>query len=434
MEIKISENPQKLPYGEYLENTSGGGIRMRKPILYKHRGLWYARFWNETDKRYQSRSLGIKVEGKTERRSAAYEAALKLVPEMAGTVVRNAIVEKPITDMPLLEYAESFWQPGSSYIKHKALIEKKPLSENYILSSKCKIKNKAKPFPGFQGLTVGKLTKTIILEWMLWLAENGSTGDDINKSIKALRVPIKQLFSLDLIQSFPFSELPRAAYKEKKRGILTSIDIKKLIETPVKDPRSRLAVYLPLFCSMRMGEVRGLLWGDISDGIIHIQHNWQDKEEIKNCKCGSEGFVPMPSIVADLINELYKKDPPIGAPLKGPNDFVMAQKPNHPISRESLWAALRSELAIIEINEDIRKDRNIVFHSLRHSFVTACKMAELKNLEIMALSRHKDEKMIIRYADDHAKEAVDIKRIGKIFEQSLMPEKKDNGFDMAIYI
>jgi len=393
---------------------------MRKPILYKHRGLWYARFWNETDRRYQSRSLGIKVEGKTERRSAAYEAALKLAPEMAGTVVKSAIIEKPITDMPLLEYAESFWQPGSSYIKHKALIEKKPLSVNYILSSQCKIKNKAKPFPGFHSLSVGKLTKTIILEWMLWLAEKGSTGDDINKSVKALRIPIKQLFSLDLIPSFPFTGLPRAAYVEKKRGILTREEIKKLIETPVKDPRSRLAVYLPLYCSMRLGEVRGLLWGDISDGIIHIQHNWQEKEEIKNCKCGSEGYVPMPAIVSDLINELYKKDPPNGAPLKGPEDFVMAQKPYHPISRESLWDALRAELMVIGINEKDRQKRNIVFHSLRHSFVTAAKMAGLSNLEIMALSRHKDEKQIIRYADDHAKEAVDIRSLGRRIEQSII--------------
>ena len=392
---------------------------MRKPILYKHRGAWYARFWNETDKKYQSRALRIKVEGKTERRSAAYEAALKLAPEMAGVVAINTITEEPITDMPLLEYAESFWQPGSSYIKHKALIEKKPLSVNYILSSQCKIKNKAKPFPGFQGLTVGKLTKTKILEWMLWLAENGSTGDDINKSVKALRVPIKQLFSLDLIPTYPFTGLPRAAYEEKKRGILTREEIKKLIETPVKDPRSRLAVYLPLYCSMRLGEVRGLLWGDISDGIIHIQHNWQDKEEMKNCKCGSEGYVPMPAIVADLINEIFYNEPPKGAPLKGPEDFVLAQKPYHPISRESLWDALRDELLVIGINEEERRRRNIVFHSLRHSFVTAAKMAGLSNLEIMALSRHKDEKQIIRYADDHAKEAVDIRSLGRRIEQSL---------------
>jgi hypothetical protein len=27
---------------------------------------------------------------------------------------------------------------------------------------------------------------------------------------------------------------------------------------------------------MRMGEVRGLRWGDVEDGLIHIRHNWID--------------------------------------------------------------------------------------------------------------------------------------------------------------
>jgi len=37
---------------------------MRKPTLYKHRGSWYARFWNEAEKKYHSRALGIIIEVK----------------------------------------------------------------------------------------------------------------------------------------------------------------------------------------------------------------------------------------------------------------------------------------------------------------------------------------------------------------------------------
>jgi integrase len=76
--------------------------------------------------------------------------------------------------------------------------------------------------------------------------------------------------------------------------------------------------------------------------------------------------------------------------------------------------ALRRELAAIGITEEERKERNIVFHSLRHSFVTACRMSGLSALETMALSRHKDEKMLARYI--HAAEAInldDIRRIKK---------------------
>ena len=386
---------------------------MRKPILYKHRGAWYARFWNETDKKYHSRALGIKVEGKTERRSAAYEAALKLAPEMTGPIAKNVTGEKPIADILLLEYAESFWQSDSEYVKEKALLDKKPLSYHYLLTNREMIKNKMRPFEGFQGLSLKELSKPIIRQWKLWLAEQGYSGRTINGALLALRVPVKRAFFDDLIPTDPFNGVPRAAHKEKTRGILTPAEIKTLVDKPAADPRVRLAVYFPLYCSMRMGEVRGLRWGDISDGVIHIQHNWQEKEKDKDCKCGSEGYVPMPRVVAELLNRLHDI-----APCTGHNDFVMAIRPYKPICREYLWESLKKELLDIGIDEAQRKERNIVYHSLRHSFVTACRIAGLTDFETMTLSRHKDTKMLQRYS--HGKEAIDIKGIGLKFEQSLI--------------
>jgi hypothetical protein len=83
----------------------------------------------------------------------------------------------------------------------------------------------------------------------------------------------------------------------------------------------------------------------------------------------------------------------------------MGLRPYHPVSREFLWDALRSELAAIGITEEERVRRNIVYHSLRHSFVTACRVAGLSDFETMALSRHKDRKMLERYT--HEQEALD---------------------------
>jgi len=387
---------------------------MRKPTLYKHRGSWYARFWNEAEKKYHSRALGVKIEGKKERKNEAYEAALKLAPEMAGTALKNAITEKTVANIPLLEYAESFWRHDSEYIKEKALLDKKPLSYHYILTNRVMIKNKMRPFEGFSELSLKELTKPIIRQWKLWLAEKGYSGRTINGAMQALRIPVKRAFEDDLIPNDPFNGVRRAYYKEKTRGILTPADIKKLLESPALDARARLAVYLPLYCSMRMGEVRGLQWGDISDGIIHIQRNWQEKEGLKTCKCGSEGYVPMPRVVAELVNELYEI-----APCVGSDDFVMSIKPYYPISREYLWESFRKELLGIGIDAALLKERNLVYHSLRHSFVTACRIAGLTDFETMTLSRHKDVKMLQRYS--HGKEAIDIKGIGKKLELSLLP-------------
>jgi hypothetical protein len=65
---------------------------MRRPFtLYKEPTksgtIWYARFWDETSQRYKhSRSTGVLVEGKKERRFEAEEAARKLYIELAARI------------------------------------------------------------------------------------------------------------------------------------------------------------------------------------------------------------------------------------------------------------------------------------------------------------------------------------------------------------
>jgi integrase len=391
---------------------------MRKPTLYKHRGTWYARFWDVEKGKYFSRALGVPVEGKKERRREAGEAALKMAADMADAAAKAAAPTPDINSpasAPLLEYVENFWQADSEYAREKALVEKNPVSAHYLLTNRRMMETKMKPFPGFAGMALGGLSKPVIRQWKIWLAEQGCSGRTINGAMLALRVPVKRAFFDDIIPADPFTGVPRAAHKEKIRGVLTPAEIRQLVETPVTDPRSRLAVFLPLYCSMRMGEVRGLLWGDISDGIIHIQHNWQEREGLKKCKCGSEGYVPMPRVVAGLVNRVHEI-----APLTGPEDFVMSVKPYHPICREFLSEALRSELSQIGITEERRRERNIVFHSLRHSFVTACRIAGLTDFEVMTLSRHKDRKMLERYS--HGQEALDVRLVGEKLERSLLPE------------
>jgi len=384
---------------------------MRKPTLYRHRGSWYARFWDSEKGRYFSRALGVPVEGKKERRGEAGEAALKLAADMAEKAAVSLQTVNAPASVPLLEYAENFWQPDSGYVREKALVEKNPLSAHYLLTNRQMVETKMKPFPGFAGMTLGGLSKPVLRKWKLWLAEQGCSGRTINGAMQALRVPVKLAFSDDIITVNPFAGVSRAAHREKPRGVLTPAEIKKLAEAPVADPRSRLAVFLPLCCSMRMGEVRGLQWGDISDGVIHIQHNFQEKEGLKKCKCGSEGYVPLPRVVAELLSQVYEI-----APLTGAADFVMGQKPHRPVCREFLWEALRNELASIGITEEQRKERNIVFHSLRHSFVTMCRIGGLSPFETMALSRHKDVKMLERYSH---REAVDVRQIGEKLERGL---------------
>lgn len=381
---------------------------MRRPTLYKQYGTWYARLWDDKEKKYRSRALGIPVEGKKERKAEAVEAARKLAEAEAAAQARaetasGAKAARPLADTPLIEYVESFWQNDSDYVKEKTLLEKKPPAAHYLLSNRRVVELKMKPFPDFQNMAVGGLTKAAVRKWKIWLAEKGYSGDAINKSLKALRVPITRAYNDEIIPANPMIGIPRAAHTEKKRGVLTLEEIRRLALSPVICPRRRLAVILPVFCGLRIGEVRGLRWNSILDGVLHITKNYQEKEGDKPPKCGSEGFIPMPRIVAELLRDVYKI-----APLTGPDDFVFSITPGRPASREYLCRALRDELSSVGIGEASRKERNIVYHSLRHTNITLSQTLGLTVIQSMKISRHKDLKVFLRYTHGEALDAKDL--------------------------
>ncbi len=160
--------------------------------------FWYARFWDETAKKYnRSRSTGIKVEGKKERKFEAEEAARKLLAEIAAlppkayvlkqynTVVGTpsiaetqsplnlATIKKCYTktaDIPLITYLQNFWTQESEYAKFKSNVQKKPLSLNYIQMNHEDIRRHVEPFPDFENMTLGELNKAILKKYLIWLA------------------------------------------------------------------------------------------------------------------------------------------------------------------------------------------------------------------------------------------------------------------------
>ena len=99
-----------------------------------------------------------------------------------------------------------------------------------------------------------------------------------------MQVPIKDACKNEEIASDPFLNVEKAYHVAKTRGVLTPAEVEKIEAAPVTDPFRRLAVLLAVRYGLRMGEVRGLQWGDIADGIITICHNYVYGDGLKNPK------------------------------------------------------------------------------------------------------------------------------------------------------
>jgi integrase len=314
------------PYCIYRKQTKAGYF-------------WYVRYWDEANRKYAYiRSTGIPVKGRGDGRHDAEEAARGMLPDIL------AMAKNP--GKSLLQYVAAFWSPDSPYARECAHVKKKPLSAGYIKLHHEDVKRHIEPFPGFRGVTLRSLTAGKIRDWMTWAAEKGMSGRRINVVLQSMRVAVRYAVSREELDRDPFKNIGEAEEQPKERGVLAPGEVSALIYAPVIDPLTRLAVLLGALCGLRRGEVRGLLWGDIGDGILTVCHNWIDGEGVKAPKCKggaireNKRLVPFPASVAAAFERVRQisRDP-------APDRFVFEgmRLPEEPLSNTFFRRALAVE-------------------------------------------------------------------------------------------
>jgi integrase len=229
-----------------------------------------------------------------------------------------------------------------------------------------------------------------------------------------MRVAVRYAVAREEIDRDPFKNIREAEEQPREKGVLTPGEVSSLIQVPVSDPRTRLAVLLGALCGLRRGEVRGLLWGDIGEGLITVCHNFVNGEGIKAPKCkggavrANSRLVPAPAVIMKLLEALQgiARNP-------APDGFVFEgeRRGNEPLGNNFFRTAIEEELEKIGIPgkwkgkenppegyvNDQRR-RNITFHGLRHTFITLGRLAGITDFEIQALAGHKSGAMMENYS------------------------------------
>jgi len=413
---------------------------MRYPFtLYKKQSkigiMWHARIWDETLKRYaHSRTTGILATGKKENRREAEETARKLCDEFFADKTREqniitpltqvfqstptAIINNAVANTPLIEYLKYFWTAESEYAIYKRDVKNKALTPYYIKMNHDDIRRHVEPFKGFEGVTVGGLSKAMLKKWLIWLAgrrktrtkkdgtiidEGAISGRRANSILQAVRVAVRWAFDSEEIPSDPFHKLGEVSENLKEKGVLSFEERIKLTQLPVteKNHLSRLAMLLGSFCGLRRGEMRGLQWGDISNGLITVQHNYINGEGVKLPKYNSVRKVPITSDVQRLLDIAldYAKD-------ITPSTFVFESPKTKglPVSNNFFRDRFEIELEKIGITVEQQNERFLSCHSLRHTFITLAELSGVPDVVIRALTGHKSEQVQRKYS--HAPQVI----------------------------
>ncbi len=373
--------------------------------------VWHVRFWNEKTRKYSIvRSTGILVEGKKERRAEAEKVAREILESIS--------FNNQVSDKNFIEYVREFWTDNSPYVKECRVVKKKPLSAYYVKMNHEDVKRHIEPFPKFKNLTIKNLSSGHIKDWITWAAEKGMSGRRINMVLSSMRIAVRYAVSREELDRDPFLHIKEVPEQVNEKGVLSPDEAAKIINTPVTEPRYRLALLLGLLCGMRRGEIRGLQWQDIQDKIIIIRHNWQDGEGLKAPKNGSTRTVPVPASVLNILEKVRKITRNLN-----PESFVLESFDcptgilhNNfcPVSNNFFRRALTKELEEIGISMNEQKRRNITFHALRHSFVTLGRLAGITDFEIQALAGHKSGSMMERYS--HASQVINFEEAKRKLE------------------
>jgi len=342
--------------------------------------VFVARFVDEKGKVIKTRTFS-----KARSRTAAARLAEGILRE---GVIANA------SNPNALEYFRGFWTRGSDYVRGRAL-RGVILSDQYLSITLCVLNKHLAP--RIKGKRLLDLNADFVERLILDLSGASVKPRTVNTVLDGIRVPMKYFCKRNRVAD-PLAIVERLAEHPRERGVLSIVELRKIIALN-ESPRVKAGVLLAALCGLRLGECRGIMPEDIDSAseMLTIRHN-AIGDEVKGPKGSRPGslrvrHVPAPRPVLDVL-KLCESLSPSGA------RFVLWNEhdPLRPIDGTTLQSGFRRILQKIGIDEKARRERNIVFHGLRHTFVTLQRANGIPDFITARMSGHRSVDMLENYS------------------------------------
>ena len=318
---------------------------------------------------------------------------------------KTAAVKPQTSGIPLSEYMLNFWDYDKSEFIQRYLAHGHNMTKRHTQMMLGLVKNYWKPYFGDE-ITVEELDRQTLDDFFFYLhTEKQLSGGTVNKAINCGSRAMRYLFENKRIQTNPMAGIERFNAEEIGRGIPTESEVKQLLKVDWLNETYRLAFKLGIYCGLRAGEISGLRVCDLDldADLIHVRHSWNDTDGLK---CPKNTDIRDLPIDHETLEELY------AMARKNPNFsdlsyvFFSQVKPEQPCWPSYYVDGLYDALEKIGVSEEQRKERNIVFHSLRHFCATILSQrTDLKTVQ--AVMGHRSEDMSKHYSNHETQEKLD---------------------------
>ena len=307
--------------------------------------------------------------------------------------------------IPLSSFLLNFWDFDNSDFIKRYIAHGHNMTKRHTQMMLGLVKNYWKPYFGDE-ITVEELDRQTLDDFFFYLhTEKQLSGGTVNKAINCGSRAMRYLFENKRIQTNPMAGIERFNAEEIGRGIPTESEVKQLLKVDWLNETYKLAFKLGIYCGLRAGEISGLRVCDLDldADLIHVRHSWNDTDGLK---CPKNTDIRDLPIDHETLEELY------AMARKNPNFsdlsyvFFSQVKPEQPCWPSYYVDGLYDALEKIGVSEEQRKERNIVFHSLRHFCATILSQrTDLKTVQ--AVMGHRSENMSKHYSNHETQEKLD---------------------------
>ena len=357
---------------------------MRKPYSLQKRKntkgktIYYVQFWDKRQKKY----LTAKSSGQTSK-AAAEKWAMQYI-EGGGV--------NPNMNQTLESFAKDIFEKDGEYHQNNKAF-RKSIGIRYLRNQKAYCINHI--FPAIGEIKLKDISSECIDKFALSLLnEKGLSASTTNHILSTIKNILHWSKTMDVLNKVPDFQWVHG--KRKKRGCLTKDETKKLFALRTWKDNHYVLNLLAFTTGIRQGECRGLKWKciDFEKNCIHVNASWDNATKaLKLPKNNESRTVTIPPYLGTQLKILQGN-----SIFNGPDDLVFhGEKKYVPIRPESIRRYFYRKLDEIGIDDEKRKERNIVFHSSRYFLNSHLVEQGLPALKIQEIIGHLSPKMTENY-------------------------------------
>jgi integrase len=295
----------------------------------------------------------------------------RTTPKSTGQLTKKAAetwAERHQTDFnapksEVIKFLSGLYEEGSEYFLHT--IERKPISSTQLAHNRAKLKNYIIPALEIQGIKYFSQLDIQVLEKAQEIVKKQVSSKTMNEAFLVFRKALDWAAKKKMLNHDPFQGYEPYVHHRRARGMLTKEEVLKLWNLDLPD-QTRLLVFIPLFCGLRIGEMQALRVESFLEDRICISESYEIRAGFKGPKGSTEDLIK--SRYTCLPTSIHKIEKRLAEGKKDQDLVFPPVRTARILTNDHISKAVYAALASIGISEEERKSRYLGNHSSRYFF------------------------------------------------------------------